>query len=506
VFLPVVLFSTAIQSVSVTGTQWKVPLKTQVGQPYDIHTIDDDVRSLWSSGRFDDVRVDTKNGGIVFHVVENPRILLHEIRLEPHTFGLQVKIPEGTPLTKQRVHDIVKDVERQIRAKGYYAATVTYEMAPYRDGEVDLRLTIDAGQSLRVTSVVFEGETGLPDRDLRAALRSLRIHRIVGWRLLPSYTEDAVDADVARLRSLYMSKGYFDAKVRLNDTSFLGRDATISFVLDSGPRYRVNRWADASGMFQSSALCSCLFAARREAERAGILDFETRIDVRPLPGAALAADLDLHIDRGQPFRVRRISFSGNHHFGDAILRGNFRLDEGDLLDQRKLRESLDRLNRTRLFEPLNMESVAIRTDARTGAADIGVRVTEHKSGAWSLSGPVGPASFGGPLQASISSRLPAWGRGLFELSTYTVSLSLIAFAQPILPALGIATKTPLLPVMILRRPFLPALGWTSGFSVAPQLGWRVTAMGYGITQVQQRTLPDLGLELSSRSGRLQFQP
>src|SRR5258708_2758793 len=103
VLFPVLFAIAAVQSVSIHGTKWNVPLETQVGQPVNMKTIDDDVRKLWGTGRFDDVRVETNGSSVVFNVVENPRIFLHEIRLEPHTFGLQVKIPEGTPLNKLRV-------------------------------------------------------------------------------------------------------------------------------------------------------------------------------------------------------------------------------------------------------------------------------------------------------------------------------------------------------------------------------------------------------------------
>ena len=120
-----------------------------------------------------------------------------------------------------------------------------------------------------------------------------------------------------------------------------------------------------------------------------------------------------------------------------------------------------------------------------------VRLTERKRGAWNLSGPVGPASFAGPLQASISSRLPPWGAGLFELSTYTASVTMFAFAHPILPLLAIGNKHPLLPVLVLARPFAPSYGWKSGFSFAPQLGWRASALSYAIVQTQQRLLPAL---------------
>jgi hypothetical protein len=482
VLFPALLVIAAIQSVSVEGTAQKVALQTQVGQLFNMRTIDNDVRRLWETGRFDDVRVETKESSVVFHVVENPRILLHEIRMEPHTFGLQVKIPEGTPLTKLRAHEIALDVQRQLNTKGYSGALVDYELAPFSESEVDLRLNIHPGESLRVKEVEFDGTPGLDLKEVRGSLRALRARRIFAWRLLATYTLEAVDSDLARLRSLYLSKGYFDARVRLDDAEVSGRDARIRILVEAGPLYRVRLGATPN-------LCSCLFAARREAERQGILDFTARLNVQPLAGEEPVADLNLDVDRGRPYRVRRIEFRGNHHFKDSTLRANFKLDEGDLLDQRLLRESLDRLNRTSQFEPIGIDNVEVNTDEKAGAADLIVRVTERKRGAWGLSGPVGPASFAGPLEASIGTRLPPWGRGLLELSTYTVSLSMIAFAHPILPALAIASKHPLIPILALRRPFLPASGWLSGFSVAPQLGWRASALGYTVTQIQQRTLP-----------------
>ncbi len=100
-------------------------------------------------------------------------------------------------------------------------------------------------------------------------------------------------------------------------------------------------------------------------------------------------------------------------------------------------------------------------------------------------------SFAGPLQASISSRLPLWGQGVFELSTYAASLSLVAFSHPLLPLLSIASNRHLLLVAALERPFTPGEGWKSGFVIAPQLGWRFPAMSYAAAQFQHRLLPAL---------------
>jgi hypothetical protein len=180
--------------------------------------------------------------------------------------------------------------------------------------------------------------------------------------------------------------------------------------------------------------------------------------------------------------VGRIQFIGHPHYTDTFLRRQFLLDEGQVFDEGLLRRSLTRLNRTGAFENMDQHNVAIMQHAETGTADVIVRLVERKRGSWSISGPVGPASLAGPLQGAIEMRLPWW-------ATYAVSFSVFAFAHPIVPALSLTHKSLLLPVLALRRPYTAGEGWRSGFALAPQIGWRAMAAGYGTTQLQQRLMP-----------------
>jgi len=273
---------------------------------------------------------------------------------------------------------------------------------------------------------------------------------------------------------LYLSRGYLDANVRLGDVEINGKAAKLNILVQSGPRY------PNSGTVN---LCSCLMAARRDAEWKGVLEFSATVDVLPT--------LTTHIEEGPAYRVGRIEFTGNHRFSDSAVRRNMLLDEGAPLDRILLRKSIARINRTGWFDPIGESAVAIHTDPATGLADVTLGLTERQHRAWSISGPVGPLSIAGPLQASLSSRLPAWGSGLLELSTYTASFSLVAFAHPLLPFLAIASKGPVLPLLALQRPFTPGEGWMSGFIIAPQLGWQRTALGYATTQIEQRLSPRL---------------
>jgi len=457
--------SELVTSVEVPGSNLQVKLATQVGHPFDAQTIGKDMRYLWSLGRFDDIRVETaerEDGvAVVFRAKVIPIRMLHEIRIEPNTFGLQIRIPQGTPMTALRAHDTAREAQRQLRQLGYQSARVHYDMKPAPRSQVDLKLTVDLGDALRVKQVRFEG-----DGAAYACLRALRSRRLLFWRLLPSYSQEAVDSDVARIRSSYLAKGYLDAEVRPGPVDIRGNDAAVTIVVDPGPQHPID-----------PGLCRSLFAERREAQRQGILDFSASLD----------ADQGLTVDRGLPYRVGRIEFTGNHHYKDAILRRNMLIEEGARFDERLLRKSIANLNRTSMFENIDAKHVIVEPNEKTGLADVTLRLTERKRGSWRLSGPVGPAALAGPLEASLGSRLPPWGRGLLELSTYTASVSVLAFAHPLLPILN--APKPFVPILALERPYVPGEGWKSGFLIAPQLGWKDSLLAYGATQIQQRLLP-----------------
>lgn len=520
-----VLAIPSVKSVEIVGTNLAVKLATQEGQPYDARVIEKDVHQLWSAGRFSDIRVEateeTAGTAVVFRVTPTPELRLRHLRIEPSSFGLHPKIDEGASVSPLRAHEIAIEAQKRLNTEGYLDARVDASLLPVSRHDADVQLTVRAGKPVDVTAVEFTGQTGLDMKELRRALHDLTIRRILpripglwgGWRMFPAYNRDAVDADLNRLRSLYISKGYFDADVRFDGAAIRGNSAVVTVGVQSGPHYRVREWTvtgapipiapghPRGGPLHTGALCSCLLAARHDAERRGVLDFSAKLDMQRAdaePGSSPVADLTAGVTEGRPYRVGRITFTGNRRYSGATVRRNLVLDEGDWLSRRLLRKSIARLNQTLQFEPLDENSIDVRPRPRTGEADIEIRLTERNRRAWSISGPLGTMSFAGPLQASISSRLPAWGQGVFELSTYAASPSLLAFSHPLLPLLSIASKRHLLLVLALERPFTPGEGWKSGFVIAPQMGWRFPAMSYAAAQLQHRLLPvltgDRGLE------------
>lgn len=223
-------------------------------------------------------------------------------------------------------------------------------------------------------------------------------------------------------------------------------------------------------------LCASLLEARRLAESEGRLDFDVVVE------ADGGGDLTPRVHRGTSYAVGRINFTGHETINDSTLRRALTLHERDRFDVGKLRRSLARLNESGLIEPLTMTDVVVTRHADGVTADLTIPLRERGRRWWSLSGPIIPGL--GSYQASISARLPPWGGGVVDASTYLMTFNLLGLARPLLGVLPLLSKAPPAAVA-LERPLLPGQGWFSGFAVSPQLSARSTIAYYGRTQLSR---------------------
>jgi hypothetical protein len=365
-----VLFAAAlmIHSVTVPGTHLHVKLATQVGQAYDARTVAKDVRYLWGLGRFDDVRVEEPEpGALVFRVTPRPRLVVRDVRITPHSFGIEIKLPPGTPIDPAGARAIAADIERQLDAR------VEETLVPRGNGKVDLKLHV------------------LTEKRKKAA---------------PS---DEIRYEIAK------------------------------------------------------DLCRSLFLERRDfPETIARFDFER----------------GLTLERARVYRVGRIEFMGHRHFSDSLIREHMLFDEGARFDERLLRKSVARLNRSAMFDPIDERNVLVARDDAQGIVNITLRLTERRRGAWNFAGPW-------PIQGTVGARLPKWATYAASVSVYGSSLKLLNLPGRFFPVFSI------------QRPYTPGLGWKSGLSFAPQLGLRGFGVGYAASQLQQRLMPVISGERST---------
>ncbi|HBY63661.1 MAG TPA: hypothetical protein DEH78_27875 [Solibacterales bacterium] len=457
-----------VKSVHVEGPAPGLALFTRAGSPLDEDTLTRDVRQLWETGSYEDVRVERLPAGdgvaVVFHLDAKPKTFLGRVTFTERSPDRKLRMAEGAEMDRRRAHTIAQTLQKQLRDEGFAFGRVSTELAPAGLRRVDLHIDVDAGGRYRISGADFAGDAGVPESALRRALRLTRKDR--------PYVEDAVDADLHRLRSLYARNGYFDARAGLAGVGFQGDRVQLTFSVEAGRKYDVREdwWREE---------CRCLLAERRQSEAEGRLDFTARLLVRGAPKGGLRIERETHAS--EPYRVRRIQFHGNHVFGDLTLRRALVLDEGAPFDPSRLGRSVVRLNRLGLLRETGENDVRVVRDEDARTVDIAIHVKDGPRGRWSLSGPAGTMRLGGPLSGSLVTRLPV-------LSTFNAAVSLMAFANPFSRLLPAAKNREWQPFARIDRPYLVGHGWSSGFTLMPQAGWQGMAALYGVNQAQGRLM------------------
>lgn len=269
--------------------------------------------------------------------------------------------------------------------------------------------------------------------------------------------------------------------------------AFVAPVIAAGQPTAQPREVHFSGPSAEEALCSCLLDLRRSAEAQGRLDFTAEVESAT---AGERVDLTARIWPGSAHAVGRINFTGHSGLNDSTLRRAMTVYERERLDVGQLRRSLARINDISVFEPLTLADISIERRDDGVTADLTIPLRERKRRWWSVSGPMIPGI--GMLQASLSSRLPPWGRGMLEAATYFVSLNVTGFARPFLA---------------LQRPVIPGQELYSGFAVSAALSPRAMLRHYGVAQAAHRIGPwldgreDEALTVSVTSaGKLDAEP
>jgi outer membrane protein insertion porin family len=206
-----------------------------------------------------------------------------------------------------------------------------------------------------------------------------------------------------------------------------------------------------SGESAVDQLCGSLLDARRTAELQGRLDFTAEV---AFTGSSGLTEVTARISPGSAYAVGRITFAGHTALNDSTLRRAMVLYERDLFDVVRLRRSLARINDTGFFERLTLADVTVERRSDGVTADVTIPLRERRRRWWSLSGPLIPGI--GSFRASIASRLPPWGRGVLDASTYVVTFNLLGIVGPLAKVLPLA----------LERPLLPGQELSSGFALS----------------------------------------
>lgn len=444
-----------------------------VGEPFDPVRLDDNIHALWDRDLVDDISVEAAPaaGGVhlTLRIVERPVLRSIEYEglkkvgrtdLQERIDREQIRVREGTPLDLGEVARLEHAIRALYEEKGYRFAEIDYTLEEVNPGERRVRFTIDEGDKVKIGEIDFEGNTVYGDWRLRLQMRKTKETGLIS-RLLKRdiYNPATLQEDLGKLRDLYRERGYknttigepaLEIQARRPDAATpkkQKRRLHLTIPIDEGERWRFgsitiegnevyadeillrafNRpsgeWLRASAVDKGVEQVSDLY------RNSGYLYSNVAVELQERPNQV--ADVVVRVFEGDQFTVGRLEFQGNDRTRDKVLRREFRVQEGMVLNMGALRNSLLKVRQLEYFELDEDEPIEFTNfDREAKTVDLVVQGTEADrtellfGGGWSeLDGFFGQFSMrtqnflgrGETLGVSVQSGKV---RDLFELSYF----------------------------------------------------------------------------------------
>jgi outer membrane protein insertion porin family len=446
---PVVGQQDLIVGITVHGNR-RIPADTvkarifsKIGDVYDTAAIERDFNALWNTGYFEDIRFEREQSakGWILHIYLKERPTIREInytglsavstsdvldRFKERKVGLSVE-NQYDPTKIKRAEVALKQL---LAEHGRQFATIRTEVRPIPPAAVGITFVIREGPKVKVGRIRFRGNKHVNDRTLRAAMKNLKpigIPRSIFLENLFSKTYDAtkLEEDTERVRAEFQNRGYFkvlvdDPKTEIHDTGHtgfhvpwiqpgLGKSVDITMPIEEGERYHLgaitfknnkaisnnaalrNLFPMKDGdIFSREKIAKGLENLRKAYGEAGYINFTSVPDTK-FDDEKKTVNLEVDVDEGKQFYVRRIEFRGNTTTRDKVIRREIALEEGQIYNSRYWELSLMRLNQLGYFDQLKPDdpnTTERHLDEKAGTVDLTLKVHEKGKNSIGLQGGV----------------------------------------------------------------------------------------------------------------------
>ena len=441
--------SDIISEISVSGNR-RIPAETirariftKPGDIYDTAALERDFNSLWNTGYFEDIKFSReqtpKGWRLIVQVKERPTIReinylgLNAVsnsdvldRFKQDKVGLVVE----SQYDPTRVKKAEVSIKGLLSEHGRQFATIKTEVRQIPPAAVGITFVVKEGPKVKVGKIRFEGNKAIKTRVLRAAMKNLKpigIPHSIFLESLFAKTYDAtkLEEDTERVRAEYQNRGYFkalvnDPKTEIHDTghkgahipllqSGPGKAVDITMPIEEGDKYRLGKITFKNNkaisnvaalrsliplkdgdVFSRDKIAKGLENLRKAYGQYGYINY-TGLPSTTFDDDKKLANIEIDIDEGKQFYVRRIEFVGNTTTRDKVIRRELALEEGGVYNSHLWELGLLRLNQLSYFDQIKPDDPNVtdkKLDEKNGQVDLTLKVHERGKNSIGLNGGV----------------------------------------------------------------------------------------------------------------------
>ena len=412
--------SRAVQADAILGL-----MDTKAGDTLDPALISDDVRSIFNSGYFKDVRIDlmTQPNGLALVVVVDEKPSVKEIKFEgfdaisSSTLAEKLTVKKFTILDERKITADLRMIEQMYVEKGYYLVRASHSVEDAADSaEVILTYRVVENNPVWVSHVNLIGNAHFGDTELKSNMAT-REKRWSSWLTSGgAFKDEFVNRDKEFLSYIYRDSGFAEATVAAPQSRLeLGRQTVdVSFNIEEGERFQVGNIkvtgdlllkSNGEKAYSEAELIEKLTMKPEKWFRISQFQNDLRmitdlygdhgyafVDVLPKTFAnreTKKIDIEFAITKGDKVYFRNIIIEGNAKTRDNVIRRNMKVAEGELFHATRLEKSKAAVERLGYFQEVQ---ILREPDVRNNRMDLRVKVKEKSTGTLSASFGASPSS------------------------------------------------------------------------------------------------------------------
>lgn len=363
-------------------------LPFKINEKLDIVLLSKAISNLYNTGYFDNIviYVDSVNDNSVkltIEVKEKPIILSFEItgnkKIKKDDLKDSITIQEGDFYSDQKLNNTIRSIKEKYLSEGYENVQINVDKN-FTDKGVNLKLTIIEPKRLKVHKITFVGNTIFKSSKLKAQMDTKPFLQIIFEIQKGAFLESTFDNDLNKIIDLYYTKGYLDANIKKVDKKVIEREKDklldITIYIDEGKQYALNGFKiTGNKLFTEKELLSSIL----KDNEIKIGDYYNRIFFKKLIDKIrdfysqygyiyVQGDLNedinkdkrevfvsIKISEGKKAHIEKIYIKGNSKTKDYVIIRELMVDEGEVFNTKKIRQSIMNLYNTQYFSNIDVQ-------------------------------------------------------------------------------------------------------------------------------------------------------
>ncbi len=364
----------------------RAQMRVKPGRPYNPAATDDDIKNLYATGLFSNIRVtdELTPEGVVLTYSLQGRSRLTQIlyqgneRLSVGKLRKKVTSKPGDPVDQRKLFNDTREILKLYEKKGYPGTQVKYVLSEDEAaGRAIATFEITESPKVKIEDVVFDGAKEIEQGVLRKTIKTRRRWWLSWLTGSGRFKDDQFEEDKLRLEDFYLARGYLDFEIKdVHFESPTPETMVIRFEVFEGTPYQVGSvQVEGAKLFPTNNLESTLkllpgttftpgdlakdvqFIEDFYGSR-GYLDVtESSRNLRVIRTPNVenrTIDIDYQIEEGQKSFIEKIEIRGNTKTRDKVIRRELAVSPGEVYNSVSVKRTKARLEGLQYFSKVDI--------------------------------------------------------------------------------------------------------------------------------------------------------